>query len=127
MVGTTQKALTSNYFFTSTATYLKDFFPDFLKHNPFDEPEYYAYPFKHITLDHLFFVYMCHDRIEMLKYADEKEMNILDFCNWATNHAFSYNEEVGKEVYSLSIMKYLLPYIKNNTYKKKWSDDFFKF
>ena len=99
MVGISQKPIVNNRCFTAVATYLKDFFPDFLNNNPFKNPELYEYPFKHLTLDHLFFVYMCEDRIEMLEYADKKEMNILDFTNWATNHVLSYNEDIGHNKY----------------------------
>lgn len=127
MVGVSQKPIVANTCFTSVATYLKEMFPDFLIKSPFENPEYYKYPFKHVTLDHLFFVYMCEERIDMLKYADEKELNILDFTNWATNHVLSYNEDIGREVYAMSTMRYMWPYIKNNEHSRGWSDKYFDF
>lgn len=126
-VGVSQKPLTSSFFVQSTTTYFKDFFPDFLKHNPFTEPEYYKYPYEHVSLDHMFFVYMCEERLEMLDYAEKRQMNIIDFSNWATNQALNYNDEVGRDVYSLSSMKYALPYIRNNEYPRNWNERCFHF
>lgn len=127
LVGISQKPIVANMCFTATATYLKELFPDFLNRNPFKEPEYYKYPFKHVTLDHLFFVYKCTERMEMLKYADDLELNYLDFVNWATNYVMSYNDEIGKDKYTLSSARYMWPYIKNNDYTRTWSDVNFDF
>lgn len=122
LVGVSQKPIVANMCFTATATYIKEMFPDFLNQSPFKNPEYYKYPFEHVTLDHMFFVYHCEDRMEMLQYAEDKKLNYLDFVNWATNHVMCYNDEIGQERYSLSSAKYMWPYIKNNSYSKTWSD-----
>jgi hypothetical protein len=127
IVGISQQPITGNLCFTAISAYLKELFPDFLKHDPFEEPEYYAYPFKHVTLDHMFFVYMCHDRMEMLRYADEREMDYLDFVNWATNHVLSYNEEVGEEIYCVTSARYMWPFIKNKDYTRTWRESLFDF
>jgi len=127
MVGVSQKPIVANMCFTATATYLKEMFPDFLIKSPFEEPDYYKFPFEHVTLDHMCFVYKCEDRIEMLEYADEEKLNILDFTNWATNHVFCHNDDVGEPIYTLSSAKYMWPHIKNNTYSRGWSNVHFDF
>lgn len=128
-VGTSQKATTINPIMTAVATYLKDFFPDFLKHDPFTEPEYYTFPYKHISLDHLVFVYQMGDmRLDMLEYAEKNKMTTGDFKNWAINHALCYNDEVGEDIYELTITKNASPHIRNNSLKARiWTDELFNF
>jgi hypothetical protein len=127
MVGISQKPIVANMCFTAIATYLKDFFPDFLNKNPFEDEEYFEYPYEHVTIDQMFFVYQCEDRLEMLEYAEKEKLNYLDFVNWATNHVMCYNDEIGQDKYTLSTAKYMWPYIKNNDYKRTWSDIHFDF
>jgi hypothetical protein len=127
VVGISQKPITNNRCFTAIASYLKELFPDFLYHNPFEEPEFFKYPFSHVTLDHMFFVANCEDRLDMLRYAEEKEMSFVDFANWAVNHVLSYNEEVGREVYSVASAIYGWTYIKNNELPPERWEELFDF
>lgn len=113
VVGISQKPLTNGIIFYAIPAYFKDFFPKFLEYNPFEEPEKFKYPYKHLTLDHLCFVYQCHNRIEMLEEAEKRYMNINDFMDWATNIAFCYNEEVDKQMYSI-VRNAFIPYLKLN-------------
>jgi hypothetical protein len=128
MVGTNQKIITGNNMYTIVASYLPEMFPDFLSHNPFFEPEYYVYPFEHVTLDFLAFVQKHHQRLEMLQYAEEREMSIMDFENWATNQAYCYNEEIDEEVYLLSTRVNGWKYIRkmNETLEQKQQSRLFK-
>lgn len=93
VVGISQKPFTAGFFFIAIPTYFKDFFPNFSDHDPDDEPEYFKYPYKHVTLDHLAFVYQVHNRLELLDWAEEHAMTIHDFENWATQQCFAYNDE----------------------------------
>lgn len=99
VVGISQKFLTYNYMLFALASYIKDFYPEFFERNPFTEPEYYEYPYEHITIDFLYTVRDHHDRLAMLDYADEKKMTFRQFQNWAVNQSSCYNDEVGEEVY----------------------------
>lgn len=101
-VGISQYPVTSNFAFTSICSYFKDLFPEFLIRNPFEDADYYKYPYKHVTLDHMCLVYQCKDRLEMLQYAEEKEMGYSDFFNWVANHVLSHNDDVGREDYGLT-------------------------
>jgi hypothetical protein len=111
IVGISQKPLTINFIFRTTPTYFKDFFPNFSDHDPFEEPEYFKYPYKHVNLDHLTFVYQYHDRLELLDEAEKKLMNSAEFSNFAANHALSYRDDSGKQIYSIVRSSYI-PYIK---------------
>jgi len=111
IVGISQKPLTCGFFFATTATYFIDFFPNFLDHNPFEEPEYFKYPYKHVTLDFLAFVYQCHNRLKMLQEAEDKKMNIQDFMNWAANYELSYSSSLDKELYCI-VRHNFIPYLK---------------
>lgn len=102
IVGHSQKTLTtSSGLFHSIPTYFADMFPDFMVNDPFENPELYKFPFEHITIDFMYFVSKHHERMEMLKYADEKKMTIEEFENWAYNQAICYNLEKNREVYAL--------------------------
>jgi len=119
-VGTGHKTLTSNLTFTIITTYLKDFFPDFLDHDPRDEPEYFKFPYKFISLEHLGFVYKVHNRLEMLEYAEEREMKFAVFSNWAVNQVFCYNDEMGKDIYTLTKAGYHWAHINRPDITKEW-------
>lgn len=127
-VGISQKPITLHPMFSSVSTYLKDFFPEFLKHDPFANPEYFKYPFENVTLDHLNFVYQVDGmRMEMLQYADDNKMSYMDFSNWATNHILSYNDEIGEDIYKITMNVNAWPHIRNTSLKRGWSNDKFKF
>ena len=111
VVGISQKPLTTCFIFTVVPTYFNDFFPNFSDHDPFEEPEYFKYPYKNVSLDHLLFVYQHHERLEMLAEAEKRSMNIKDFTDWAANQGLSCRDEKGEEMYS--IVRYsFLPYFK---------------
>lgn len=112
MVGISQKPITANIVYSAVASYSTELFPHFLENNPFTEPEKFAYPFKHVTLDQMQFVQMCDERMEMLRYSEEHELSFMDFANWATNHAFSQTDEKGRPKYTLTNKQYMLPRIR---------------
>jgi hypothetical protein len=111
MVGISQKIVTTDFVYTSIRTYFNDFFPNFTDHDPWKEPEYFKYPYKHVTLDFLMFVYQYHDRLKLLEEADERGMNIREFLDWAKDKALDYNIEVGKQIYEIKRHSFS-PYIK---------------
>lgn len=103
VVGADYRHFTQALFFKVVALYIKELFPDFLKHNPFTEPGYYTYPFKNISIAHMAFVYyMFDERVEILRMADERAMSYCDFTNWVVNYIFCYNDEIGEDRYRLS-------------------------
>lgn len=117
--------------FHGIATYLIDFFPDFLIDSPFNNPEKYQYPYKNISLDHLEFVYQMHNRLELLDEAEKKSMSFGEFQNFAYNWALCYNEDIGKEVYVLNkkLRWVYIQDIKNKDYRvsTEWHNSKFNF
>jgi hypothetical protein len=126
-VGTSHRVLTANFCFTPVATYLIDFFPDFLYHDPFKEPEEYKYPYKKITLDYLVFVYQMDERLELLEEAEKRGMSYAEFINWATNWALCYNDDNNVNKYQLIGGHLNWPYIRNNKLKRWWEHKKFNF
>ena len=100
-VGVTQYCVVKNFWFLPVATYLIDFFPDFLINDPAKSPEKYRFPYKNIGLDHLAFVFEMNNRLEILEEAEKKSMSFGDFFDWVVNYAFLYNDKVGYDKYSL--------------------------
>jgi hypothetical protein len=126
-VGISHRPVTISFIFTPIATYLKDFFPKFLFDDPFEKPNRYKYPYKHVTLDFLVFVYQMDNRLEMLAEAEKRGMSYAEFINWATNWALCYNDENRRKKYQLIGGHFNWPYIRNNDLKKFWENDKFNF
>lgn len=126
-VGISHRVLTTYFCFTPIATYLADFFPEFLFHNPKDNPEKYEFPYKHVTLDHLVFVYQMDQRLELLEEAEKRKMNYAEFVNWVYNWALCYNADVRKEVYELIGGHLNWTYIRNNKLGRSWEHRKFRF
>ena len=118
VVGVSQRVLTGNMLFSTVSSYLKELFPEFLLHNPFKELDYFSFPFEHVMLDQMAFVYMCHERMDMLRYSEERKMNYWDFINWATNHVLSYNDDIGEDIYYISTLDNMMPVVRSNKYNR---------
>ena len=101
MVGMSQKFLTHDSLTSFLTNYVSDLFPEFMSKNPFTEPEYFKYPYKHVTIDFLYVVRDHHERMELLDYAEEKKMTIREFIEFVANQIYGYNAEVGKNIYEL--------------------------
>ena len=102
IVGRDIQIITRGKFFSQIESYFKDFYPGFLDGNPFENPEYYKFPYKNISIDFLFIVHQLDDRLELLKEADDKKMSYSTFVDFAINHALSKNDELGKQRYILN-------------------------
>lgn len=113
VVGSTNRFVKDNTYIQPITSYFRDFFPEFLSHDPFTEPEYFKYPYEYVSLDHLSFVYQVDERMEMLAYAEEQQMSFFDFLDWAVNHVFCYNLDVDETVYTLTHRDKLWPYVFN--------------
>lgn len=114
MVGRDQATFSRSRWFQVSATVAAELLPEFFLHNPFEEPEYYQWPFHHAGLDFMAYVYQVHNRFELLKFAEEKQMKYHDFKNWANNYVLCYNEEQGKEIYRIGLTREGAPYIQKD-------------
>ena len=126
-VGTSGNIITNNTYFTPIATYLIDFFPEFLFDDPTKSLDNYKYPYKNVTLDHLAFVYQMDNRLDLLKEAEDQSMNYGNFMNWAINWAMENNIETGKNKYQLIVGYRQSLYIRNNKLRMGWQNKKFNF
>jgi hypothetical protein len=116
MVGRDQATLTRSRWFLVSAVVAPEVCPEFFEHNPFEEPEYYQWPFEHAGIDFLTFVYQVDNRMELLEYADKMKMSFRDFKNWAANYVLCYNDEQGEEIYRIGLNRERVQHIQ----KKGW-------
>lgn len=116
-VGHDQTVMTRSRWFTVVSTVVAEMFPEFLQRNPFEEPEYFEWPYHTVGVDYLSYVYQVENRLEMLEYADSKGMSYLEFKNWVNNYVLSYNDDKGEEIYSLSLNRDGCPYIKHREWE----------
>jgi hypothetical protein len=91
---------TTTFFFNKIITYFDDFFPDFDEHNPFEEPEYFKYPYEYVSTAHLVLVYQMDERMDLLKKAEEEKMTYYEFLDFVLNYTLCVNDDLGKTVYT---------------------------
>lgn len=86
-------------------SYIFDFFDrkKFIAHDPFEDPAWYAFPYEHIGMDFLTFVYQMEERFELLELAEKEKWPIHYFRNWVINYAYSYNLDYGNDVFVLHV------------------------
>lgn len=122
IVGGEHKIFSRMHILSKIETYIDDFFPDFDFNNPFREPKKYLFPYKNIGLDHLLVVYQMPERLELLEEAEKKNMTYVQFLDYVINYVFSYNEDVGDDIYIFMRTTLFPPYVKYihyHEYKKK--------
>jgi hypothetical protein len=61
--------------------------------SPFENPDYYKFPYKNISPDFLILVWRMKERLALLKIADEKKMTYAVFMDYVINYIYCYNEE----------------------------------
>jgi len=88
-----------NSYGIAIASYFDDFFPDFEINNPFKSK--YKYPYYYMTLDCLVFVKNITERMELLAVGEKKKLKYVDFIDYVANHILCYNEENGKDIYTI--------------------------
>ncbi len=103
-----------NVWLVKVASYLKEFFPDLMSGDPFKQN--FEFPFNYMSLSCLCLVSEMNERLELLKYGEEKKMNFAEFSDYVVNYINCYNEENGGEYYTFVFSNRVAPYIKK---KKK--------
>lgn len=98
-IGKDIQLITRSKFFSKLELYFDELYPGFMDGNPFENPEYYKYPFKFITMDYMMVVWQLDERVELLKYADEHEMGWATFADYVINHVSCENDRLGREKY----------------------------
>lgn len=100
-VGKDIQIITRGKFFSKLELYFDDLFPGFDEGNPFENPEYYKFPFNNISIDFLLVVHQLDDRMELLKEADKNKMSFAVFLDYVINHVYSENEYLGRNRYQI--------------------------
>ena len=92
--------ITGSFFPTKVASYFHDFFPLFYQEDPFENPNYYKFPYNNITVDFLMLVYQMPERLLLLDIAEKGKMTYADFSDYVINYVYCYNEEHWKQIYN---------------------------
>ena len=100
-VGKDPQAITRGSDFGRIESYFDELYPEFLERDPFQEPEYYKFPYQNISMDFLLVVYQMDNRLELLKDADERNLPIAKFMD-------KVDEYVMAENVKLPISRYLV-------------------
>lgn len=100
-------------------TYLDEWFPDMMEHNPFTEPEFFKWPYKNITLDFVIAVYQLPERKELLEYVDTQNMSAYEYYDYLINYVNVFNERhkgtpIYRFIYNMTTSP---PYIRFNRSK----------
>ena len=119
LVGSDTQIIFRSIFFKYLESYFETFSPGFYEGNPFENPDYYKFPFKNITIDFLPVVYQLDERFDLLKIADERKMSYAVFVDYVINYVYSINEELGRDRYQVVERRWHdLFHIKDNDKKK---------
>lgn len=102
VVGKSDYLITKGQLFYTIEPHLNVLFPGFEEGNPFENPEYYKFPFKNVSMDYLIFVHQVDDCIPLLQMADELKMSYAVFIDYVINHVLSINEELGRDRYQFN-------------------------
>lgn len=98
--------------YSQISSYFDDFFKDFDFNDPFLVE--YEFPYKHINLNYLIFVYQMDERLELLEEAENRKMELAEFYDYIINYSSCLNNDIGEEKYHLSRTTNYLPYIIKN-------------
>jgi len=117
-VGKDIQIVTRSKSFAKLETYFNDLFPGFDEGNPFENPDYYKFPFRNISVDFLLVVHQLDDRMALLKIADDRKMSYAVFMDYVINHVYSANEELGRQRYEIVHNDRHFPFTIKDTDKK---------
>lgn len=92
-------------------TYFPEIFPLFSEMSPFENPEYYKYPYKFITIGHMVTIYQVEERLDLLKIAEERKIGYYEFLDYILNWINCYNDEHGY-TYEFIMSHIWQPYVK---------------
>jgi len=101
-IGNDIQIITKGRFFLKLELhYFDKLFPGFDDGNPFENPDYYKFPFDNISMEFLIVVHQMDDRIELLKEADDKKMSYAVFLDYILNYILVENDILGRRKYNM--------------------------
>jgi hypothetical protein len=98
-VGKDPQTITKRTDFGRIESYFDELYPEFLERNPFQEPEYYKFPYQNISMDFLLVVYQMENRLELLKNADELNLPIAKFMDKVDEYVMAENAKLPESRY----------------------------
>lgn len=117
-VGIEYRLFSRNFYYPRIASYMSEFFPEFNSRNPFEDPEYYRFPYKHVTTDFLAIVSQMPQRMELLQIAEERKMAWDEFMDYVINFALCYNDEKKRKEFTIiNPVSVCPPYVRYNRLK----------
>lgn len=90
------KSMSCGSMTTGLKTYVKHFYPDIGTKKDYSE-FIFDFPYKHLSVSHMYLVHQIPERIELLNIAEKRKMNYWDFVEYIINYISSYNSEYGKQ------------------------------
>ena len=102
IIGKDIQIITKSKVFSKLETYFDVFFHGFDEGNPFENPDYYKFPFQNISIDYLIVVCQLDDRIQLLNIAEREKMSYAIFVDYIINHVYNENEVIGRERYKVN-------------------------
>lgn len=88
------KAFFKAGWFRFLRSYADDLFPDFNNLNGLEF--YFEFPFKHLILEHLVCVAQMEERMELLKTAEEKQMDLIQFHDYVAAYYSELTVRTGR-------------------------------
>jgi hypothetical protein len=88
-------------FFSKIESYFNELFQGFEEGDPFENPDYYKFPFNNITMEYMLVVYQLDDRMSLLKKADEKGLSFAKFLDYVINYVYNENDRLGRRRYEI--------------------------
>ncbi len=102
IVGMDIQIFTRGIAYSAIETYFNEFYPDFDEENPFENPEYYTFPFRHVSMEFLVPVSQMDERLLLLNEAEERKLSFASFQYLVTNEVLCINQELGRFKYEAS-------------------------
>jgi hypothetical protein len=100
-VGKDIQVLTRSTFFSKLESYFNELIPGFMDGDPFDNPDYYRFPFKNISIEYLMVVHQLDERVALLKKADEDKMTYAEFLDYVINYVSVENDLLQRGRYEM--------------------------
>lgn len=97
--------------FWKIANYIDDLFPFFDEGDPIKDPDQFAYPFTYMKLECLTTIYQMDERMDILRYCEERKLSYVEFLDFVLNYINCYNDEHGKK-YEFILSYHYMGYVK---------------
>lgn len=106
IVGMNIQIITRGSHFSAVTSYFDEFYPGFDEGNPFENPEYYKFPFENLSLEFLVVAARLEDRMLLLEEANRQKMSYANFLDLIINQVSCVNEGSKNKKYRIGDSQY---------------------